>query len=282
MTEYPNCKINLGLRVTGRRADGYHDLETVFLPVPLCDELEIEEACADQDEEVRFVAEGIVLDSTADDNLCVKAYRLLREEFGERVRKVRMRLRKNIPFGAGLGGGSSDAAFALKMLNGMFALGLDAEALKARASRLGADCAFFIDNVPAYALGIGDRLTPVTVDLKDCRLVMAKPEEGVSTREAYAGVDAGRASWQQHYDLPLTEALRLPIERWKEVVANDFEPSVFAEHPAIADIKRAMYGQGALYASMTGSGATVYGYFPKDADLGPLRDALGRQLIFCQ
>ena len=155
MISHPNCKINLGLHVVGKRPDGYHDLETIFLPVhDLCDELEIEEAVSGQWPVASMVQDGIVLDNTPEDNLCMKAWNLMHEEFG--IPAVSIRLKKNIPFGAGLGGGSSDAAFTLKMLNEMFSLGLTDTHLEQRAARLGADCAFFIKNQPAYATGIGD------------------------------------------------------------------------------------------------------------------------------
>ena len=158
MITYPNCKINLGLHVVGRRPDGYHDLETLFLPVTdLCDELEIHSSTGS--EQPIIMQEGITLDNAPDDNLCIKAWRLLHDEFG--IPAVSIRLKKGIPFGAGLGGGSSDAAFTLKMLNAMFSLGLSDSQLEQRAARLGADCAFFIQNRPAYATGIGDQLTPL-------------------------------------------------------------------------------------------------------------------------
>lgn len=260
MTTSPNCKINLGLQVVGRRPDGYHDLQTIFLPVhDLCDELEI--TPCDQSSGAAFGSrislKGMLLDGPAGDNLCIKAWRLLHSEFG--IPAVDIRLHKAIPFGAGLGGGSSDAAFTLRMLNGMFALGLDDAGLERRAAMLGADCAFFIKNRPAYATGIGDCLEPLDVDLAAYRIVIEIPEgEHVSTKEAYAGLrldmEAQRAD--------LREAVRLPIERWRDLIVNDFEASVFPAHPAIARLKDDMYRRGALYASMTGSGAAVFGIFP--------------------
>ena len=255
MTTYPNCKINLGLHVVGRRADGYHDLETVFLPVhDLFDELEIAE-----NDTLQIVQEGIVLDNAPEDNLCTRAWRLLHDEFN--IPLVSIRLKKNIPFGAGLGGGSSDAAFTLKMLNEMFSLGLNDIALEQRAARLGADCAFFIRNKVAYATGIGDVLEPLEVDMNAYRIVIEKPEgEHVSTKEAYGGLK------HDLFGAPrpdLREAVRRPIGEWRQLIVNDFEVSVLPAHPAIAALKEDMYVRGALYASMTGSGAAVFGVFEK-------------------
>lgn len=274
MKTKPNCKINLGLRVLRRRPDDYHDLATVFLPVPLCDELEIEPLeHAVEDSPVAFTQSGIVVDCPPEDNICVKAYHLLRSRFPQ-IPPVRMHLTKNIPFGAGLGGGSADAAFALRMLNQMFALGLDAQQLKDLAVRLGADCAFFIDNEPSFATGIGDRLSPLGFNpLKGCRLVMAKPEDAVSTREAYGGIHIDPMASQEP-ELP--ELLRKPVGQWCETVVNDFETTVFPLHPAIAALKQLFYDHGALYAAMSGSGATVFALFDESEPLPqPLIDALG-------
>ena len=265
MITYPNCKINLGLHIVGRRADGYHDLETLFLPVSdLCDELEVTElspaalsggaALAP-----RMTQDGLPLDNAPDDNLCVRAWRLLHEEYG--IPAVAIRLRKGIPFGAGLGGGSSDAAFTLRMLSEMFSLGLTDADLELRAARLGADCAFFVRNRPAYATGIGDRLSPISLDLGAYRIAIEIPaDEHVSTKEAYAGIDRSRFG-QPRPDL--REAVRRPVAEWRDLIVNDFEASVFPAHPAIAALKEEMYRRGALYASMTGSGAAVFGLFEK-------------------
>ncbi len=255
MTTYPNCKINLGLHVVGKRADGYHDLETIFLPVlNLCDELEIVE-----NDTLQMVQEGIVLDNAPEDNLCTRAWRLLHDEFN--IPPVSIRLKKNIPFGAGLGGGSSDAAFTLKMLNDMFSLGLNDNALEQRAARLGADCAFFIRNKAAYATGIGDVLEPLELDMTAYRIVIEIPEgEHVSTKEAYGGLKRDLFGEPRP---DLREAVRRPIGEWRQLIVNDFETSVFPAHPAIAALKEDMYVRGALYASMTGSGAAVFGIFEK-------------------
>ena len=263
MIAYPNCKINLGLHVVGKRSDGYHNLETIFLPVDsLQDELEINEVGSGQwAVGSTMVQDGIVLDNAPEDNLCMKAWRLLHEEFD--IPAVSMRLKKGIPFGAGLGGGSSDAAFTLKMLNEMFALGLSVSDLEQRAARLGADCAFFIRNQAAYATGIGDELEPLELRIRneELRIVIEIPErEHVSTKEAYGGLK------RDLFGAPrpnLQEAVKRPIGEWRNLIVNDFEASVFPAHPAIAALKESMYARGAMYASMTGSGAAVFGLFAK-------------------
>ncbi|MCR4659990.1 MAG: 4-(cytidine 5'-diphospho)-2-C-methyl-D-erythritol kinase [Bacteroidales bacterium] len=254
MTTYPNCKINLGLRILNRRPDGYHDLETVFVPVTsLCDELEIAPANGG---ETRMVQEGLALDNAPADNLCLRAYNLLQAEFG--LPPVTIRLHKRIPFGSGLGGGSSDAAFTLKMLNTMFALGLDDCELERRAARLGADCPFFVRNRTAYATGIGDHLQPVDLALERYRIEVAIPEgEAVSTREAYASLDLGST----HKAPTLLQSLQRPALEWRNTVINDFEATVLPAHPAIAAMKAEMYRRGAVYAAMSGSGAAVFGLF---------------------
>ena len=259
MTTYPNCKINLGLYVVGKRPDGYHDLETIFLPVhEMHDELEINPLITHRSSLI--TQEGITLDNAPEDNLCMRAWRLLHDEFG--IPAVSIRLKKGIPFGAGLGGGSSDAAFTLKMLNEMFALGLNDSQLEQRAARLGADCAFFIQNRPAYATGIGDQLEPIELIMnnEELRIEIEIPDgEHVSTREAYAGLDLSCLT--SH--ISLKDAIKHPIEEWRHLIVNDFEASVFPTHPALAALKETMYRRGALYASMTGSGAAVFGIFAK-------------------
>lgn len=268
MTTYPNCKINLGLHVVGRRADGYHDLETLFLPVPdLCDELEITElpeadaSSGGAAPQPRMTQSGIALDNAPEDNLCIRAWRLLHDEFA--IPPVHIRLEKHIPFGAGLGGGSSDAAFTLRMLNDMFSLGLGTADLERRAARLGADCAFFVQNRPAYATGIGDQLEPIEwkVENGKWKVVIEIPDgEHVSTKEAYAGIDRSRFGAPRS---DLRQAIRRPIGEWRHLIVNDFEASVFPAHPAIAALKDNFYRRGALYASMTGSGAAVFGIFAR-------------------
>lgn len=251
MLLYPNAKINLGLNVVGRRADGYHDIETVFYPIPLCDELELERVDVP---DCCFEQSGIVLDTLPEQNLVVKAYRLLQRDCG--LGGVSFRLRKNIPFGAGLGGGSSDAAYTLCGLNRLFGLGLSPDCLKKYAAMLGADCAFFVENKPVYAEGIGNIFSSLPLNLAGWHFVLVKPDIYVSTADAYAGVTVGRP------EIPLADAIRnLPPDQWKDAVFNDFEKSVFARFPAIAGIKKRLYDMGAVYASMSGSGSSVFGLF---------------------
>ncbi len=260
MITYPNCKINLGLHVVGKRPDGYHDLETIFLPVnDLRDELEI--LPTTHYPLPTMHQDGITLDNMPEDNLCMKAWRLLHEEFN--IPSVCIRLKKNIPFGAGLGGGSSDAAFTLKMLNEMFSLGMSVNDLERKAANLGADCAFFIQNHAAYATGIGDQLESLpefSILNSQFSIQIEIPDgEHVSTKEAYSGLSPFTPHHSPRPDL--RETIKRPVEEWRNLIVNDFEASVFPAHPAIAELKDDMYRRGALYASMTGSGAAVFGIF---------------------
>ena len=246
-----NCKINIGLDVIRKREDGYHDLQSVMVPVKgLFDEIEIVPIEGDEPE---FYAKGIAVDCPAEDNLCLKAWRLMHERYG--VGAVHITLDKYIPFGAGLGGGSSDATAVIMGLNEFFELGLDEPTLISLASELGSDTAFFVRNSPQLCEGRGEIMTPVKLDLDFMWLVLVKPEESVSTREAYAGVKP------QMPEVPLVERLSRPIDEWQEVVKNDFEASVFEAHPAIAKAKADLIEAGAIYAAMSGSGSTVYGIF---------------------
>lgn len=273
MKTYPNCKINLGLRVLRRRTDNYHDLATVFMPIPLCDELEIEPLTPEEEsgQNVIFSQTGIHVDCLPEDNICVKAYSLLKKDFPN-MPAVKMHLEKVIPFGAGLGGGSSDAAFTLKMLNELFGLGLDNGQLKDYAARLGADCAFFIDGQPAYATGIGNILTPLPYNpLKGYTLVLAKPNESVSTREAYLGLHLSVKEPERYEgpveESPLIQALSKPVETWSNTIINDFERTIFPIHPAIWELKELFYQNGAVYARMSGSGAAVFALYRNEADI---------------
>lgn len=264
MLTFPNAKINLGLNVTEKRPDGYHNLETIFYPIPLEDALEVvpllgDDSLARQVEKYRLHQTGLEIEGSVENNLVIKAYKLLDADF--HLPPVEIHLVKHIPSGAGLGGGSADAAFMLKMLNEQFNLGLSDETLEGYAARLGADCAFFIKNSPTFAEGIGNLFSPLSLSLKGYQLWLVKPEVFVSTRDAYARTKPHRPA------LSLKEIAQLPIERWKEVMVNDFEESVFPQFPAIREIKETMYSQGAIYASMSGSGSSVYGIFKADATL---------------
>ena len=248
MKVWPNVKINVGLHVLRKRPDGYHDLETLFLPyMGISDELEIEEAG-----EFSFEAEGV----TWENDLTVQAYRLLQADFN--LPPVAIRLVKRAPVGAGLGGGSSDAAFALTTLDALFGLGLGQERLAAYAARLGSDCAFFIYNRPMVGRGRGEILSPAPLDLSGYRIEIEVPQGvSVSTREAYGGIVPRERL------TPIEEILSLPVPQWRGLLLNDFEPHVFALHPEIAAIKERFYASGALYAAMSGSGSAVYGIFEK-------------------
>ena len=253
MILYPNCKINMGLRVVRKREDGYHDLETIFVPIyGLHDELEVVPA-----DRFSFVQEGITVDCSPEDNLIVKCYRKMQAKYPQ-IGNVAIRFKKNIPFGAGLGGGSSDAAHMAIALNELFGLGLSKEELAKEVAVLGADCAFFVYNVPCFAEGIGDILTPIELDLKGVRIVMIKPEEGVSTKEAYSGITITGEG--------LGDLGKLGILGNLDTFTNDFEATVFPKHPIIADIKKRLLDAGAFYASMTGSGSTVFGFFKNDPE----------------
>jgi 4-diphosphocytidyl-2-C-methyl-D-erythritol kinase len=249
----PNCKINIGLRVVRKREDGYHDLETIFYPVyGLHDELEVEIA-----DEFAFLQDGIEVDCLPTDNLIYKVYQRMQEHFPQ-IGNVRIRFKKNIPFGAGLGGGSSDAAHMAIALNELFQLGLTQKQLAEEVRPLGADCPFFIYNTPCYAEGIGDKLTPISLDLSGMRLVMIKPDCGVSTKEAYAGIKPKGGS-------ELFKVVQTGSELFKEAT-NDFEDTVFVAHPEIAEIKQRLLDAGAVYAAVSGSGSTVFGLFEHDAE----------------
>ncbi len=269
MIAFPNAKINLGLNVVGRRADGYHNLETVFYPIDVCDALEFVPA-----EQTSLEIVGLPIVGDWEKNLVVRAFRLLQREF--QLPELRIVLLKKIPMGAGLGGGSSDAAFMLKMLNEHFSLGLSAEDLEKRAAALGADCAFFVKNKPVFAEGIGNEFSPLLLSLTGWKLVLVKPEIHISTAEAYAHVACER--WQT----PLAEAIKKPISEWKNLIFNDFEASVFPQHPQLADVKQKLYNLGATYAAMSGSGSTIYGLFAPDFDTSKITLDLFPQTQFFQ
>ena len=275
MKFFPNCKINIGLRIVRKREDGYHDLETIFYPVyGLHDELEVEPA-----EEFAFLQDGLVVDCLPTDNLIYKVYKRMQEHFPQ-IGNVKITFKKNIPFGAGLGGGSSDAAHMAIALNQVFSLGLTREQLAEEVRPLGADCPFFIYNTPCYAEGIGDQLTPISLDLSGLRLVMIKPACGVSTKEAYAGIKP-KGTCEVFKDLKVLSDLTI-----LSALTNDFEETVCKVHPEIAEIKQRLLDAGAIYAAMSGSGSTVFGLFQNnaesrtDAQLRLLHEEFASMVIF--
>ncbi len=254
MITFPNAKINLGLDIVERRADGYHDIETVFMPIPLHDALEIVPARDNSD--TTLMCHGRTVDCPPEKNLVYRAWALMRDEHG--VPPVEMHLYKHIPDGAGLGGGSSDATATLLMLNRMFSLGLDHNQIALLAVRLGADCPFFVYNRPMLATGIGDKLTDINVSLAGLTMVLVAPAVYVSTREAYAGVTPHRPA------VPLSERIAAPLPGWQATVTNDFEPTVMAVHPLLSEVKATLLAHGAAYAAMSGSGCSVFGLFDSD------------------
>lgn len=249
---FPNAKINIGLYVTAKREDGYHDIETVFLPIPLQDVLEVKPMSSRQ-HDYEWLPAGNPIAGSAEDNLVVRVYKQLKEEF--HLPPVSIYLYKRIPTGAGLGGGSSDAAFMMRLLSEQFDLRLSESDMERRLRPIGADCAFFVRNRPAIATGIGDQLAPLALDLSDKYIILVKPPFSVSTREAYAGVVPALP------DKSLAQSLNAPIATWRDDVSNDFEKSVCAVHPQITAIKQTLYDMHALYAAMSGSGSAVFGIF---------------------
>jgi len=252
MVCFPNCKINIGLYITSKRADGYHNLETVFYPVrQLTDVLEVVPAT-----ETDITLHGKTVAGDKHDNLVWKAYELLKRDFPA-IPPLSIHLLKNIPMGAGMGGGSADGAFMLRLLNDYAGLGLSNKALIGYALQLGSDCPFFIENSPQYATGRGEVMQPVSIDLSAYSIQLICPQVHVSTAAAFKMISRKPAPFD------LRELATLPINEWKDVVSNDFEAPVFAQHPQLADIKQQLYDAGAIYAAMSGSGSTVYGLFGK-------------------
>jgi 4-diphosphocytidyl-2-C-methyl-D-erythritol kinase len=259
MIVFPNCKINLGLQILNNREDGYHNLETVFYPVQLCDALEVVRAASQHPSSaISFQSTGLPIDIAAQNNLCIKAYELIKKDFLS-LPPVQMRLHKTIPMGAGLGGGSSDAAFTLKLLNEKFKLRISQTQLIKYALQLGSDCPFFIINKPCYATGRGEILEPVDLDLSAYKFAIVNPGIHIKTSWAF-----NQLQLQKSNRLDLKNIIQQPISTWKDELKNDFEEPVFKQYPEIENIKQMLYKAGAVYASMTGSGSTVFGIFNKD------------------
>ena len=254
MLVFPNAKINIGLHIVEKRPDGFHNIESCFYPVGWKDALEITET-----DHFSIEFDGIVIPGDQSDNICVKAYELVSKEY--QLPPVKIHLLKAIPIGAGLGGGSADAAFTIKALNDLFKLGISFEKQLSYARRLGSDCAFFILNRPAYCFGKGDQFESIDVGLREKWIVLVNPGIHISTIEAYAGVAPKPG------ESDLRNLLKLPVNEWKGKVKNDFEATLFAKYPLLEKIKEELYEQGASYASMSGSGSTIFGIFDKEKDL---------------
>lgn len=252
MITFPNAKINIGLQVTERRSDGYHNLDTIFYPIPLQDALEVTVA-EGADYDCRLHLSGVEIEGDTDNNLVVRAYRLLATDYT--LPSVDIQLHKHIPTGAGLGGGSADASYMLRLLNEMFSLDIPIGQLEVYAAQLGADCPFFINNTPVYATGIGNEFHPIKLDLSGWYIVVVKPDVFVSTKEAYSMVSPEKPT------MTLDKKIVYPIEEWKETISNDFEKGIFAIHPELNDIKSKLYELGATYAAMSGSGSALFGLF---------------------
>ena len=248
-----HTKNNVGLNIVEKRPDGYHNLETIFYPINLQDALEVTRR-ENNDKEYTLHISGSPLEGEPEDNLVVKAYKLLKKDYPGLL-PVDIHMYKHIPAGAGLGGGSSDAACMIKLLNDKFSLGLSTERMEEYAVKLGADCAFFIRNKPVFATGIGNLFEPVVLSLKGYHIILIKPDIFVSTRDAFAEIKPVRPA------VSLKEIVRQPMETWKNSMKNDFEDSVFKKFPEIAAIKDELYDLGAVYAAMSGSGSSVYGIF---------------------
>lgn len=254
MIAFPNAKINLGLNITERRYDGYHNLDTLFYPINLCDSLEFIVS-----NETTFKTSGIEIEGNPEDNLILKAYNLLKQDY--QLPNLDIYLIKNIPMGAGMGGGSSDATSMLMMINEEFSLNINQTKLEKYASQLGADCSFFLHNKPILASGIGNIFTDCNVDLSQYYIVIVKPNIHISTVDAYKNCKP------QQWNIPLQKAITYPIEEWKEMIFNDFENTIFKNQPKLKNIKSLLYSKGAKFALMSGSGSSIYGLFNQPIDL---------------
>ena len=266
MLIFPNAKINIGLNIINRRDDGYHNLETVFYPINIKDALEIVVA-----EKLSFESSGLEIPGRTEDNLCIKGYHLLKKDFD--LPPVKIHLHKNIPIGAGLGGGSADAAFFIRLINQNFNLRMTDDQMIGYARQLGADCAFFIQNKPMFAFDKGDEFEPIRLDLSKYKIVVVMPPVHVSTAEAYRGVSPAPVKES------LMDLIYEPISEWRKFIKNDFEASVFKNHPEIRGVKAALYEAGAVYASMSGSGASVFGIFEDTPDLSAVEGE--NEIFYC-
>lgn len=261
MVVFPNCKINLGLNIVRKRTDGYHDLETIFLPVSLRDALEILPAGAGVNE-IGFTASGFPVNGRPEDNLCIKAWELLKKDHPG-LPAVKIHLHKVIPMGAGLGGGSADGTFMLRLLSDMFRLDIPEDRLSSYALELGSDCPFFLLNKPCFAKGRGEETEALELNLTGYKILLVHPGIHISTAWAFAQIDP------QQPAVSLKELIMMPAAQWKQFIKNDFETPVLAAYPDLAEIKDRLYNSGAVYASLSGSGSTMYGIYQKDAIIPP-------------
>lgn len=255
MIVFPNCKINLGLNITSKRDDGYHNLETVFLPLNFKDILEVIHA-DNSTVAIQYSSGGISIEGELSNNLCAKAYHLLKKDFPG-IPSIKLHLHKIIPAGAGLGGGSADGAFTLKLLNTKFNLGISTEQLIQYALQLGSDCPFFIYNKPCFATGRGEIIEPVDINLTDYKILIVNPGIHINTAWAFSQLSPLVP------EVSIKEMVKRPINDWKKSLKNDFEESVFKQYSEISEIKETLYKSGAVYSSMSGSGSTIYGIFEK-------------------
>lgn len=251
MLTYSNAKINIGLNIVEKRTDGFHNIETIFFPIGMRDAIEI--ADSKEDAPYTFTASGIPIHIEAKDNIVVKAYELIRAKYDFPAQNIH--LHKNIPFGAGLGGGSANAAYMIKLLNEKFNLRMSTEEMEGEVKKLGSDCAFFIKNEPAFAIEKGDKLNSIDLDLSGYHILLIKPDIHISTPEAYANIKP------QKPEVSLKDIIKQPIETWKSSVKNDFEESIFPKYPLLAKMKEELYEEGAIYAAMSGSGSSMFGIF---------------------
>jgi 4-diphosphocytidyl-2-C-methyl-D-erythritol kinase len=261
MINFPIAKINLGLNVVEKRPDGYHNLQTVFYPVPIKDALEVHvmDEAFPSDYDCDLKVTNITIEGDEQRNLVVRAYQLLKQDFPT-LPRIHSHLWKGIPTQAGMGGGSSDCAYMMLLLNQQFRLGLTDEQLIEYAAKLGADCAFFILSRPCYAEGIGEKLQPIDLSLSGYYIAVVRPDIPVPTKEAFSRI-------RPHYPaLNCRETVMQPVETWRDTLINDFEESVFALHPEIGNIKQQLYDMGATYAAMSGSGSALFGLFKKQPD----------------
>lgn len=271
---FPIAKINLGLNVVEKRPDGYHNLQTVFYPVPLKDALEVQvmDSAFPSDYDCDLKVTNVTIDGDEQRNLVVRAYQLLKKDFPT-LPRIHTHLWKGIPTQAGMGGGSSDCAYMLVLLNQQFQLGLTEKQLIDYAAQLGADCAFFILSRPCYAEGIGEKLQPIDLSLNGYYLAVVRPDIPVPTKEAFSRI-------HPHYPTQnCRETVMQPVETWRDTLVNDFEESVFTLHPEIGDIKQQLYNMGATYAAMTGSGSALYGLFKERPDR--LSQTFPNMFTFC-